>query len=163
MTEEEADEILGEEYLTVKENIKEIAAATAHASTQVKLVPVRIPDESSKPFGQGLYTSVDVVDFSPLIQQRRLHQTKFAENCTRTKTSRAAPESEESIRRQLLRKFHEILKEDQARAPGTAVERHVRWNASVNVGAGNAANAAAAASAVATTVRSRFCASYTPH
>ncbi|KAJ6541137.1 hypothetical protein B0H10DRAFT_2392408, partial [Mycena sp. CBHHK59/15] len=153
MDDELADEILGEEYLTVQEYIKEMAAAKAAARPDtVELVPVHIPDEPSKPFGQGLYASVDVVDFSPLIQQRLQHQTKFAENCTRTKTTRPAPDSEESIRRQLLRKFHEILKEDQARAPGTAVERQVRWSGSVNVGACNAANAAAAASAVAKTV-----------
>ncbi|KAJ6595462.1 hypothetical protein B0H10DRAFT_2328479 [Mycena sp. CBHHK59/15] len=87
-----ADEILGEEYLTVQEYIKEKAAAKAAARPDtVELVPVHIPDEPSKPFSQGLYTSVDVVDFSPLIQQRLQHQTKFAENCTRTKTTRPAP------------------------------------------------------------------------
>ncbi|KAJ6591963.1 hypothetical protein B0H10DRAFT_1960640 [Mycena sp. CBHHK59/15] len=136
MDDELADEILGEEYLTVQEYIKEMAAAKAAARPDtVELVPVHIPDEPSKPFSQGLYTSVDVVDFSPLIQQRLQHQTKFAENCTRTKTTRPAPDSEESIRRQLLRKFHKILKEDQARAPGTAVECQVRWSGSANVGA----------------------------
>ncbi|KAJ6615753.1 hypothetical protein B0H10DRAFT_2220086 [Mycena sp. CBHHK59/15] len=168
MDDELADEILGEEYLTVQEYIKEMAAAKAAARPDtVELVPVHIPDEPSKPFGQGLYASVDVVDFSPLIQQRLQHQTKFAENCTRTKTTRPAPDSKESIRRQLLRKFHEILKEDQARAPGTAVERQVRWSGSVNVGAGNAANAAAAASAVAKTAATRraklFKAAKIPH
>ncbi|KAJ6610874.1 hypothetical protein B0H10DRAFT_2193181 [Mycena sp. CBHHK59/15] len=98
MDDELADEILGEEYLTVQEYIKEMAAAKAAARPDTRLQ----------------------------------HQTKFAENCTRTKTTRPAPDSEESIRRQLLRKFHEILKEDQARAPGTAVERQVRWSGSAN-------------------------------
>ncbi|KAJ7907730.1 hypothetical protein B0H13DRAFT_1879354 [Mycena leptocephala] len=58
------------------------------------------------------------------------------------------PESEESMHRQILRKFHEILKEsDQTRAPGTTVERQARWNIGSSTGTGNAANAAAVASA----------------
>ncbi|KAJ7611046.1 hypothetical protein DFH06DRAFT_1345723 [Mycena polygramma] len=68
--------------------------------------------------------------------------------------SESEPEQEKSIRREILRKFHEILKEDRhARAPGTAVERQVRIGATT--GTGNAANAAAVASAAATKAATR--------
>jgi hypothetical protein len=138
--------------LAIQETLTDLAAQ----SDAVALPAVQIPDEPSKPFGHSLYTSASTIDFSPLIAQRLQHQTKQAEKCTRTKTTKsdAVPESEESTRRQILRKFREILKEsDQARAPGTTVERQTRWNIGSNNGTGNAANAAAVASAVATKVR----------
>ncbi|KAJ7845022.1 hypothetical protein B0H14DRAFT_3685188 [Mycena olivaceomarginata] len=105
----------------------------------------------SKPFGHGLHNSANTLDFSPLIAQRLKHQTKHAEHCTRTKTTKLLPAAEETMRRQILRKFQELLKDsDQARTPSTAVERRARWNmGSMPAGAGNAANAAAVASAVA--------------
>ncbi|KAJ7937752.1 hypothetical protein B0H13DRAFT_1852388 [Mycena leptocephala] len=78
--------------------------------------------------------------------------------CTRTKTTRSVtiPESEESMRRHIIRKFREILKEsDQARAPGTTVERQARWNIGSSPAISNAANAAAVASATATKAATR--------
>ncbi|KAJ7814952.1 hypothetical protein B0H14DRAFT_2603776 [Mycena olivaceomarginata] len=93
---------------------------------------------------------------SVMASQRLEHQTKQAEKCTRTKTTRSIPETELSMRRQILRKFHEILKEsEQARAPGTAVERQARWNIGSTSTTGNAANAAVVASATATKAATR--------
>ncbi|KAJ6587364.1 hypothetical protein B0H10DRAFT_2234035 [Mycena sp. CBHHK59/15] len=154
MDEEESDGVLGEEYLTIQETITGIAATP----DALALPPVQLPDEASKPFGHSLYTSANTIDFSPLVTQRLQHQTKQAEKCTRTKTMRSMPKAEESMRRQILRRFHEILKEsDQARALGTSVERKARWNmgSTGSTGSGNAANAAAAASAVATKAATR--------
>ncbi|KAJ7710348.1 hypothetical protein B0H17DRAFT_1190112 [Mycena rosella] len=117
------------------------------------LPSVLVADQSSKPFGSSLYISTHTIDFSPLIAQRLQNQTKQVEKGTRTKTTNSTTdsESEGSIRRQIFRKFHEIFKEDQARAPGTAVERKVRWDMGTTAGPGNAANAATAAAAVAKT------------
>ncbi|KAJ7433925.1 hypothetical protein B0H11DRAFT_1758325 [Mycena galericulata] len=142
MDDELTDGILGEEYVTLQDTMEHLSHPASRPGTAV-LPPV------------GLYTSANIVDFSSLIEQRRQHQTKQAEKCTRTKTTRSvgAPDSEESLRRQLLRKFHEILKEDHSRAAGSTVERQARWGISPTTGAGNAANAAAVAASVASKVR----------
>ncbi|KAJ7504705.1 hypothetical protein B0H11DRAFT_1852265 [Mycena galericulata] len=128
MDEELADGILSEEYLALQEAMSELS--------------------TSEPL--TLHGAASTLDLSPLVEQRRRHQTRQAEKCSRTKTSKTAtaPDSEESIRRQILRKFHEILKEDQSRALGSTVERQARWNTGTTV-AGNAANAAAAAATLA--------------
>ncbi|KAJ7890843.1 hypothetical protein B0H14DRAFT_2560969 [Mycena olivaceomarginata] len=78
-------------------------------------------------------------------------RTGKADHCTHTKTTKPLPDAEESMCRQILRKPQELLKDsDQARVPGTVVERCAHWNmGSVTAGVCNAANAAAVASAVA--------------
>ncbi|KAJ7865472.1 hypothetical protein B0H14DRAFT_2573892 [Mycena olivaceomarginata] len=143
-------------------NYYQILAASPDADN---LPPVQLPDEQSKPFGHGLHNSANTLDFSPLIAQRLKHQTKHAEHCTRTKTTKLLPAAEETMRRQILRKFQELLKDsDQARPPGTAVERRARWNlGSMPAGAGNAANAAAVASAVASKRTKLFKQAKVPH
>ncbi|KAJ6609172.1 hypothetical protein B0H10DRAFT_2194009 [Mycena sp. CBHHK59/15] len=116
-----AEEILGDEYITLQETLASVRAAG--------LPPVQLPSEASKPFGRGPSTAFETLDFKALVHQRRQHQTRQAAKCARTKhTSEDSPAvAEESTRRQILRKFHELLKEDQARGVGTAVEREARW------------------------------------
>ncbi|KAJ6618077.1 hypothetical protein B0H10DRAFT_2379381 [Mycena sp. CBHHK59/15] len=144
-----AEEILGDEHITLQETLASVAAA---------LPPVQLPSEASKPFGRGTNTAFGNLDFKALVRQRKEHQTRQAANCARikhTNPDESLPVSEESTRRQILRKYHELLKEDQARAVGTAVERKARWGTDPKPTAGNAANAAAAASAVATRAATR--------
>ncbi|KAJ6556704.1 hypothetical protein B0H10DRAFT_2201541 [Mycena sp. CBHHK59/15] len=135
-----AEEILGDEHITLQETL------------------ASLPSEASKPFGRGTNTAFGNLDFKALVRQRKEHQTRQAANCARikhTNPDESLPVSEESTRRQILRKYHELLKEDQARAVGTAVERKARWGTDPKPTAGNAANAAAAASAVATRAATR--------
>ncbi|KAJ7712478.1 hypothetical protein B0H14DRAFT_3018370 [Mycena olivaceomarginata] len=157
MDDELIDGVLGEEYAVLQETMSSLSTQPAQPDAPVTVPAVRLEDEPSKPFRNGLYTSANSVDFSPLVEQRRQHQTKYAEKCTRTKTTKSAPapDSEESLRRQILRKFHDILKEDQSRAAGSTTERKARWNIGTTTGAGNAANAAAAATAVASKAATR--------
>ncbi|KAJ7110581.1 hypothetical protein C8R44DRAFT_934286 [Mycena epipterygia] len=119
---------------------------------------VYLLSEASKPFGRGTNTAFENLDFKALVRQRKEHQTHQAAHCARikhTNPQELLPVPEESTRRQILRKYHELLKEDQARAVGTAVEREARWRTDPKPTAGNAANAAAAASAVATRAATR--------
>ncbi|KAJ6522433.1 hypothetical protein DFH09DRAFT_1421922 [Mycena vulgaris] len=150
LDDEVSDEILGDEHVTIQE--------TLAAFTTPVLPSLKLGDEISKPFGVGPATSVTDLDFKSLIAQRRLHQTRQADRCCRTSKSRSdgQTESVESTRRQILREFHEILKEhDQTRGVGTTVERQVRWTSNSKPAAGNSANAAAAAANVASKAATR--------
>ncbi|KAJ7101505.1 hypothetical protein B0H15DRAFT_769608 [Mycena belliarum] len=141
------EEMLGDEYITLQETLKSV--------TQ-ELPPVQLPADASKPFGQGPNPTFESLDFKALVRQRKQHQTRQAANCARTKKdvsdSESPVASEGSLRCQILRRFHELLKEDQARGVGTAVERDARWHTDPKLPAGNAANAAATAAATATKV-----------
>jgi hypothetical protein len=93
---------------------------------------------------------------------RRKHQTQQAALGVRTK-SETVDKPEISMRQQLIRRFHEVLKEQQDHAIGTGCERAARWRAPAPGGregqidglsapalpSGNSANAAVAASAIA--------------
>ncbi|KAJ7727809.1 hypothetical protein DFH07DRAFT_871519 [Mycena maculata] len=142
-----AEEILGDEYITLQETLASIVTA---------LPPVQLPSEVSKPFGRGPSASFENLDFKALVHLRKEHQTRQAANCARVKRPSSEDNSsaaaKESTRRQILRRFHEILKEDQARGVGTAVEHEPRWRTDPKPTAGNSANAALAASTLATKV-----------
>ncbi|KAJ7273022.1 hypothetical protein C8J57DRAFT_264300 [Mycena rebaudengoi] len=129
------------------------------ASVAVALPALQIASDVSKPFGRGANSSFEALDFKALVRQRQEHQTRQAAKCARikdTKLDDSHTAVAESTRRQLLRKFHELLKEDQARAVGSAVEREARWKTAPKTPpAGNSANAAAVASAVATKAATR--------
>ncbi|KAJ7659816.1 hypothetical protein DFH06DRAFT_1326841 [Mycena polygramma] len=147
------DEILGDEYLTLQETMASIAAAAT-------LPAVELPSAPSKTLGPGMATSFDSLDFKALVRQRQQHQTRQAAKSARVKQSKVeeepsgSPVSEESTRRKILRRYHELLKEsDQTRGAGTTVERQARWQQ--KPAAGNAANAAAASAAVATKAATR--------
>ena len=90
---------------------------------------------------------------------RKQHQTRHAALGVRTKGDKQRTEAS----RQLIRRFHEVLKEEQDRAPCTASDRTIHWRAPTPGGRdgeidganapalsnGNSANAAVSASAVA--------------
>ncbi|KAJ7783922.1 hypothetical protein DFH07DRAFT_764292 [Mycena maculata] len=145
-----AEEIVGDGYITLQETL---------ASITTPLPPVQLPSEVSKPFGRGPITSFENLDFKALVRLRKEHQTRQAANCARVKHASSEDDSsvaaEESTRRQILRKFHEILKEDQGRGVGTAVEREARWHTDTKPTVGNSANAALAATTLATKVATR--------
>lgn len=96
---------------------------------------------------------------------RRLHQTRQAALGVRTRSSTTedATKQEVSIRRQLIRRFHEAMREEEYHAVGTGLERSARTRApapggrggqidgmdETGLSAGNSANAAASAATVA--------------
>ncbi|KAG6905164.1 hypothetical protein DXG01_004460, partial [Tephrocybe rancida] len=142
--EEEEQELLAQEQQEIEDLIAVLPA-------------LRAPDEPAQPLGRG-NIDFDSLDFHALINMRREHQTKYAATGVRTwkdtgndneHSSDGIPK--ESIRRKLIREFHEALKEGQdAQAVGTGVERSARWlEGSSTKTSGNAANAAAAAETVA--------------
>jgi hypothetical protein len=78
---------------------------------------------------------------------RRKHQTKQAASGVRMRKTKASDDTS-GLRGQIIRQFHEALKEAQnERAAGTGLERDARWRGEVPA-AGNSANAAAAAAKV---------------
>ncbi|KAJ6573789.1 hypothetical protein DFH09DRAFT_915806 [Mycena vulgaris] len=137
-----ADQILGDEYLALHDTLASVANS---------LPALQLPSDLSKVFGQSANVTAETLDFKALVRQRREHQSPQAAKCTRIKSSKAEDSAtpEESTRRRILRKYHELLKEDQTRAVGTTVERQIRWHTNPKPTAGNLANAAAAASAIA--------------
>jgi hypothetical protein len=155
--EELDDDILGDEYMSLQDTFNSEAAA---------LPAVQLPSEPSKPSANMAFNALD---FKVLVRQRKQHQTRQAANSARVKTSKPDEDGSstapvESTRRQILRRYHELLKEDQSKAVGTAVERQARWSTDPKPTAGNATNAAATAAAVATKVGRLFCfLSYVTH
>jgi len=131
--------------------------------------PAPGPDNVSKPFGQGTL-GIDSLDLGALVKMRFQHQTRHAAHAIRTQGSRSATEIEgtqrqkdESIRRQLIKQFHAVIKEQQAQGVGTGAERVARWrsgdtnnkggNSDATLVAGNAGNAAVVATQTAKKVR----------
>ncbi|KAF7424768.1 hypothetical protein PC9H_010079 [Pleurotus ostreatus] len=111
-----------------------------------------LPSEPTKPLGQGSQT-LDDLDFSDLINLRRLHQTEHAIRATRTgregDNQHQASLRSESMYSQLTRQFYAALKEDQLRGVTTGLGRAKRIeNQGENPISGNASNAALAAESV---------------
>jgi hypothetical protein len=121
----------------------------------------------SKPFGQGTL-GIESVSLDALIKMSSQHQTRHAALAVRTQDSQnnvtasaggSERQKEESIRHQILREMHAILKEQQGQGAGTGKERAARWQHKTESGkeantlaaeaTGNSANAAVVASQTA--------------
>jgi hypothetical protein len=132
------------------------------------LPPVHI-DTAVQPTGYGgTNANFHELDFGILVSMRQQHQTRPAAMGVRTKGDKQLnPKKDISIRRQFIQRFHEVLKEEQDRAPCTGSDRQIHWRAPAPGGRGgqvdglnapalangNSANAAVSASAVAKKVR----------
>ena len=89
------------------------------------------------------------------------HQTRQAAAGVRTKGQRREEKPSETMRKKIIRRLHEILREEQDDvAVGTGSERKARWTQAAKGGqsvdgtaTGNTANAIAAATSNATKVR----------
>jgi len=162
LPEDDADEEKAEEMFA--QECRDIRAAMPP-----QLVPLQVPDNVSKPFGQGTLR-IDSLDLGALVKMRFQHQTRHAAHAIRTQGSRSATEIEEtqcqkdeSIRRQLIKQFHAVIKEQQAQGVGTGAEHVARWrpgntnneggNSDATLVAGNAGNAAVVATQTAKKVR----------
>lgn len=126
-----------------------------------ELPPLVLPDEASRPQGHGNFDS-NSLDLGSLVRMRYQHQTEHAAKAVRTKIANSTADvdsdiqdgkhAEASVKQQLIREFHAIIREQQGQGLTTGLERGTRWGLSTPPAAGNAANAAAAASRVAKTV-----------
>jgi hypothetical protein len=92
-------------------------------------LPMPDIEEVSKPFGFGENEpSHRRLDFQSLVDMRRWHQTLQAAHSVRTKSEHGTVNKGElSIRQQLIRRFHEVLKEQQDHAISTGCERAAHW------------------------------------
>ena len=119
-----------------------------------------MPDEITNMFDMNA-SDISAINFDKLVQLRFKHQTKQAATGVRKKThtervrapssddeSTGGKRKEETERQSLMRRFHEVIKEQQDRGTGTGVERGLRWG--LTPAAGNAANAAESAAARST-------------
>ena len=154
--EEEAEEMLAEDRRQI------------HETLHINIPPVRVADENSQPFGfGGTRTDINALDLNTLVEWRLQHQTHHAALGVRTKVGGATEETKElSMRRQLIRRFHEVLKQEQNRGECTGVNRDIHWRAPAPGGRdgqiagasapalanGNSANAVQSASAAASRV-----------
>ena len=147
-------------------NDRAIAEDCRHIQQAMTIVlpSISTGDEELLPFGYGeSEPNFAELNLDALVTMRFQHQTEQAAKGIRLKGSSDKPadgEKEISIRRQLIRKFHEVLRQQQERGVGTGCDRAARWlDAAAEPGGqvsdkatGNSANAALAATAVATRV-----------
>ncbi|KAJ8700697.1 hypothetical protein PTI98_003700 [Pleurotus ostreatus] len=140
--EEAIEESLAEEYSNI--------------CTSLRLANVSTLSVPSKPLGQGSFT-MNEISFTDLINYRRLHQTQHALKATRVQLRENSdedldylPKPPQSLRLQLTREFHAILREDQFRGVTTGLGRakRIQGSADSTPTIGNAANAVLAADAV---------------
>jgi len=152
--EDVAEEMLTEEYQQI------------HDMLSLSIRPLELPDTPMNLFNANHHS----LDLHQLIVLRRQHQTKQAEDgvCMRGEATTEMPEV--SLRRQLIREFHTVLKEEQELAIGTGCERNARWRAPAPGGRlqkvngapasqlanGNSANAVASATMLAKQVEYHF-------
>ncbi|KAJ7834395.1 hypothetical protein B0H13DRAFT_2426922 [Mycena leptocephala] len=124
-------------------------------------LPVLNISEPTKPLVRGTATAANL-NFDSLVQLRREHQPIQAARGVRTRGAAVDSEKvkEQSVRQQLIRKFNELLKEEQDKPIGSGLERNARWRATAPGGrggntagapsvTGNSANAVLNASALA--------------
>jgi len=95
------------------------------AAMPPQLVPLQVPDNVSKPFGQGTLgidsfdlwrTCKNAISTSDKTCRTRHSYTRFPK-CNRI--LRTQRQKDESIRRQLIKQFHAVIKEQQAQGVGT--------------------------------------------
>ncbi len=152
--EDVAEEMLTEEYQQI------------HDMLSLSIRPLELPDTPMNLFNANHQS----LDLHQLIVLRRQHQTKQAEDGVRMRGEATTEMPEVSLRRQLIREFHTVLKEEQELAIGTGCERNARWRAPAPGGRlqkvngapasqlanGNSANAVASATMLAKQVEYHF-------
>ncbi|KIM79928.1 hypothetical protein PILCRDRAFT_73649 [Piloderma croceum F 1598] len=119
--EEQMEELIAEEYRHIKE-----ALSFNFPSARI--------DEVVQPLGYGATNpNFDEVDFDVLVRMHRQHQTHHATMGVWTKgtSEKQLPDAQKniSLRQQIIRRFHEVLKEEQDRAPCTGSDRKIHWRA----------------------------------
>jgi hypothetical protein len=131
-----------------------------HSSEHLALPPLQL-DEPSHPLGinQGRFNIHDF-DLTDLWIIHRDHQPEHAKHCARMRNTQIKPSNEISIKQQLVREFHKVLREEPDADSNTAgVDRRIRWTGNpgytpvtTKSATGNSKNAAAVASTVTSRV-----------
>ena len=86
-------------------------------------------DEIAQPFGFG-GTNVDVqsLNFEMLVNMQHQHQTKQADKGVRTRGEMQQEDNTEvSVRRQIIHRFHKVVKAEQQNGPCIGVNRSIHW------------------------------------
>jgi hypothetical protein len=110
------------------------------------LAPINAPDEPTHPLDMKS-SDLSTLSFDKLVHLRRKHQTRQAATSVRKKMSSGRHQSQAKAptkRQLLIRRFQEVIKQQQEQGRGTGAERGLRWRTDPPA-AGNAANAAEAA------------------
>ncbi|KZT40302.1 hypothetical protein SISSUDRAFT_1127329 [Sistotremastrum suecicum HHB10207 ss-3] len=117
-------------------------------------------DSSSRPL-----SDLDSIDYSAIIQLRKEHQTRFAAKGVRTQNREPNQSKEgEYLRKELLRKFEDVIRQSNDQGESTGLERQSRYGKSAPGGGaakdnptahGNVLNAAQAATKTATAVKQK--------
>lgn len=153
---DDADEDAADESFA--EECQQIMAAMPRRPDQ--LPEIQTSDSLSRPFGQGTIDT-GALDLSALVTLRFKHQTRHAALAVRTQyevvenldADAEQRKQENSLKRELIKRFNEILKEQQGQGSSTGQERLARWRTGEPEAAtGNVANAAAAATKAAKSV-----------
>ena len=136
---------------------------------KLMIAPVRTADEAAQPVGFGATDpNFKTLNLSTLVDWRLQHQTRHAATGVWTKfdhEEQLPEKTQVSLRRQLIRRFHKVLKEEQDRGLCTGSNRDKHWcapapggrdadvdGAAAPVLNGNSANAAGAAASAASKV-----------
>jgi hypothetical protein len=117
------------------------------SSLNACLAPLNAPDEPTDVIDMNK-SDLSTLSFEKLVSLRSRHQTRQAASGVRKKTTSGRDQTHAKLpteRQLLLRRFQEIIKEQQEQGAGTGAERGLRWRMGNAPAAGNAANAAAAA------------------
>ncbi|KAF7972553.1 hypothetical protein HWV62_17764 [Athelia sp. TMB] len=159
LPEDDADEDAADESFA--EECQQIMAAMPRRPDQ--LPEIQTSDSLSRPFGQGTIDT-GALDLSALVTLRFKHQTRHAALAVRTRyevvenldADAEQRKQENSLKRELIKRFNEILKEQQGQGSSTGQERLARWRTGEPEAAtGNVANAAAAATKAAKSALTR--------
>lgn len=142
-------------------------------SLRVSIAPVCTNDEAAQPLGFGaIEPEYSAINFDTLVNWRLQHQSRHAALGVRTRGGvQIENQKAVSIRRQIIREFHVVLKESQEQGESTGVNRNNRWRAPAPGGRGgkingveaptlengNSANAAVAAGVATSAVRTPKC------
>ena len=129
-----------------KNNTMKGTQQSEHSSLKSDIVMYIDYDHAAKCYrNQG---DLSTLSFEKLVSLRSRHQTRQAASGVRKKTTSGRDQTHAKLpteRQLLLRRFQEIIKEQQEQGAGTGAERGLRWRMGNAPAAGNAANAAAAA------------------
>src|ERR1700677_1860177 len=100
--EDEVEEIIAEDRCNISKAL------------QLKISPVDAPDEDAQPLGFGdMNPDFTTLDLSPLVDWQLQHQSRHAAVRVRTRVGeQLQTKADISIRRQLIRRFHEVLKQE---------------------------------------------------
>lgn len=133
-------------------------ATIANSLKAIHLAPVNMPDERTSHIDFSSEDLLGSISFEKLISLRRAHQTKQAATGTRTSRTPTAivaqdntsissesKKQQETERQRLVKRFAEVIKQQEERGAGTGTDRRMRWQGAA--AGGNTANAAQAAAA----------------